>query len=457
MSSMQQFKSIEYSVRTQDALAFYGILSQIYSEIYTKYYGHLHFFKNANEETLFKDSIIQSIETKNAQQKLKNIQEKILEIYVDNSAFFEKKYFVKKSEISALSNNKDKGNYILRKVIDNFDFSSFSTVQSFLKEVVFKDVYPCEVIVQNNFIPSTKNSIKYIDGSIKSDFFKTAFSTIENKFYRISSLPQNFYYLDGGLTKFTKPPFYFEYFLSYDFDRTNFVFDDQFMIDPQGDISAFESFLFSCLNTSFFLSTKTNPVTKNIIVNPYHFQKIFPKKITDNDASVQKSYETRLNIIKNKMRNFISNVRLGMRLVYCNDFIETATKNQPIINNLKKPKTFSSVDEYSIMKQDDLLSSYLGAYGGTDEWRINTKETFFSELEKNIIKDKSHVLYYKDGNQSKVRRAVPIVYVYDEPLPVEKINNDDIFDYISSTINENSSVINSLKDKMMMTEEFKII
>ena len=93
---MQQFKSIEYSVRTQDALAFYGILSQIYSEIYTKYYGHLHFFKNANEETLFKDSIIQSIETKNAQQKLKNIQEKILEIYVNNSAFFEKKYFVKK-------------------------------------------------------------------------------------------------------------------------------------------------------------------------------------------------------------------------------------------------------------------------------------------------------------------------------------------------------------------------
>ena len=86
-----------------------------------------------------------------------------------------------------------------------------------------------------------------------------------------------------------------------------------------------------------------------------------------------------------------------------------------------------------------------------------SKETFFSELEKNIIKDKSHVLYYKDGNQSKVRRAVPIVYVYDEPLPVEKINNDDIFDYISSTINENSSVINSLKDKMMMTEEFKII
>ena len=111
-----KFESEQLSIRVQDGLKYNAILSEIYFVVYDKFMSYLPFINEINDSS---NNFIKTESIKELNNK--NIPEKILEIYADNSDFFNKKYSITKEQVSSKPTNEQSGDLILEKIIDDIE------------------------------------------------------------------------------------------------------------------------------------------------------------------------------------------------------------------------------------------------------------------------------------------------------------------------------------------------
>jgi hypothetical protein len=372
-----EYQSEKYAIRIKDAIKYGGIISLMYQILHIKFISYLPFLheinvnKTDNVEVFIKKELINEL-------KERDVPNKILNLYVSNPKFFEKKYSFTKEQIDSFENNELRGIFILDKIYDQL-LITISRKETYLQGAIFGlndiKILDCPLIIQKNlaqprleWIPKSVTSYSLNnDLSIDKKFFITEMNkqgfglffnvpTKFNKEYLIEEQKQNFYCFDenykqkiqnnGNGYVFKEEGFHFEKFICFDFDVDNFlskVEDAKLFVELNQDkkiynsefniyypkVEAlfseypfdFETFYYSCLNLCLFLGQPTkqgktaNNVVSNIVINPEYFKKLFPKTISG-DAEINSKY---LKILQDYFSLFIKNIRYGLRLVSRSD------------------------------------------------------------------------------------------------------------------------------------------
>jgi len=323
------FQSEKFSIRVQDGLAYNAILSQIYFIFYKKFVSYLPTFEQINQS---KDNFIKQECIKELNKQ--NIPEKILDIYTDNTKYFNEKYSISEQEVATKITVEQKGDFILEKIIDKISFISDEKNKDFpknnIKDIIFgkknEYIFGCPVIVQNKYteISGEKLSddnlvnLKFLqenDFSIKTAMvlgksktnlidLKESNSNFSNKYYFDKK-----YFDTTVLNKIDNSGFHFEKFIIFDFDKKGFIndpsisYEPPLIFDPKNKKLNFELFYYSCLNSCFFLSDANG--VKDIIINPEYLKEIFPLDI-EGDGKSRQLYD--INAIGKYFSSFMKNM-----------------------------------------------------------------------------------------------------------------------------------------------------
>lgn len=480
-----KFESEKLSIRVQDGLTYNAILSDVYFIVYDKFISYLPFLEEINVSN-------NSIKSETLKElNLRKIPEKILDIYANNTKFFNKKYSINEQQLSLKTTNEERGDFILEKIIDDIEIfknpKQIKNKNQFMKDLAFgfdnENIISCPIIVQNSYSQVSNHELNE-DGTISKKFF----DDIATSSYVIScnkltspGLKQNKignkyffdkkYYANNIVGLFENSGFHFEKFISFDFNKSKYLNsgkDKTLFSLPSGQQVNFETFLYSCLNASLFLSD-TKGVEK-IVINPEYLKKIFPIAINDSTEA-----NTQYQILINEyFSSFITNIKYGLRLVCRQSTINDKTSKTKISykkeidgGTPKLEKNVYTEPKNSLAKRP---SSY--AYESLKEVK-DTVSISFTPMEYFIIKDKSYVLFIdlskKANEHIYVRKTwIPIVSVYSDEvlnqsslLPInpkraeenESFNIKSLHDFIDDN---NNKVLKELKEKMITTDEFKL-
>lgn len=454
-----KFESEKLSIRLQDGLLFNGILSQIYLILYEKFITFLPFY---NEIMKF-DNFVKSEVIKVLNEK--GMTEKILDIYVDNKSFFEKRYLIKEKDIVQKTNNLDRASLIFEKMIEEIIFSDPIEKDNNIKKIVFgldnSNIIDCPVIIKNQW-----NSLFALSSQSKN-FFELFYHSEGDlvaqsynfypEFYNKSGV--NVYYFEKNYfqnniknKKFhDKRGFHFETFVSFDFNKSKFMSS----LGTSNADDEHELFLFSFLNTCFFLSKDDKPL-QNIIINVDLFKKLF--------FPLDVQYPPRKEAEKN-LKNFISNIKVGLRMVSRmgafptlkepnKQYIADYNIEDYSLDSIKEEKDFfdlyTSSDKFAISYIADKPFLNVPQLQPLVNLAIKIK---FTNLEKNVLKDKSFALFsYDPQNVNYIMHTwIPIVSVSSA-----KFSGEYTYQNINNFIDEKLD-IEKLKDKMIKTKEFKFI
>lgn len=498
-----QFQSEKFSIRVQDGLKYNSIIYTIYYLLFTDFFSYLPFLDEINSniqkyeyqiiQNFIKNSVLNSLVSK-------NIHIIIMDIYVDNTKFFQKKYSFTSENIDSLNTNEERGLFILEKIFDDLNIFKEDQTQKnkhqFFYDLIFgknnKNIFDCPIITQKRIVTNAKVPIatnQYylnpLDGfsqvnffidkiqneqTIQENSFTMAVSENNNSTYKEIQNFGNYYFFDSEYLgvlidkgfKFNSA-FHFEKFVSFDFDLKNFISkvkESQFLSTPTtttfGDVN-FEKFYYSSLNLSLFLPNQDG-IIENIIVNPEYFKKAFPTEIFSNTQQITEKYNTILDYLP----LFIRNIKCGLRLIY---------KNNPEQESKEKVKYASEINKisnkeinYYLQKNESLYFKKASSYNNPNDSLISKKT--FSELEYNIIKNKGYIIFKQlfDENTGKFfdnfrQTWIPIISIYSDKIlnnsSTSEFNNiKEIHDYINDSKNE---VLEELKKKMFESEQFQFV
>jgi hypothetical protein len=188
-------------------------------------------------------------------------------------------------------------------------------------------------------------------------------------------------------------------------------------------------------------------IEKNIIINPTYMRSIFPKAVSGTSG------ETQYNLILGVANKFITNVKLGLRLVcrQSNFLGKTDAQYEAEQKSLSNIKLSTSV----LLENDTTNSRRLtrSKYVGSDTIQPTLNMT---SLEYAIIKNKSYIIHGEVPNEIKDKKQFfrsswfPIISVFYDDR-----NNQD------ASLNEKmmftDEILQELKSKIMGTPEFKYI
>jgi len=496
-----QFKSEKFSIRVQDGLKYNSIIYTIYYFLFTDFFSYLPFLDEINSniqkyeyqviQNFIKTSVLNSLVSK-------NVHIIVMDIYVDNTKFFQKKYSFTTENIDSLNTNEERGLFILEKIFDSLNIFKEDQTQKnknqFFYDLVFgknnKNIFDCPIIVQkravlNQTVPivtkkyysnplDSFNQVNFFidqiqaEQSVQESSFTVPVSEDNNNIY--SDLKYfNYYFFDAEYLSLLidkgfnfNSAFHFERFVSFDFDFKNFISkvkEAQNLSAPTptafGNVN-FENFYYSSLNLSLFLPNE-NGIIENIVVNPEYFKKAFPTEILSNVQQITDKY----NIILDYLPLFIRNIKCGLRLVY---------KNNPEQESKEKVKYSSEINKlsnkeinYFLQKDESSLYKKASSYSNIDS-KICKKT--FSELEYNIVKNKGYIIFKQlfDENTGKFfdnfrQTWIPIVSIYSDKVlnssATSEFNNiKEIHDYINDS---KSEVLEELKKKMFESEQFQFV
>jgi len=468
-----KFESEKFSIRTQDALTFNAILSEVYFILYDKFVNFLPFYGeilDVAKQNPIKKGCIEELNKR-------NIPEKILDIYIHNVQYFNNKYSINENMLSSKKTVQEKGDLILEKIIDDVKIEDIDvSKKKFLKDVVFgsndQNIIECPIIVQNVYGNSTEVEL-FGNGTINSDFYKasnlSSFKVLCDKPYGndINIIHYPFkYYFDKKYFSNLKPAilynagFHFENFLSFDFDVTKFLkrVDVANIASKESDgYIDFETFIFSCLNSSLFL-TNNKDLVKDIKINTQYFQKIFPIDIQGTPQSIEQYKK-----ILSTFPLFITNIRHGLRLVWKNvNIIEGSFES--VLDDSKDIVADSFLKKKTYVEYNGELFKRLSNHAITESGKDKTvSESSISSLEYNIIKEKSYILHFESGdanNKKTIRTSwIPICSVYSNDFSSEKSVKDpsDFNIKILHDFINDKRYLDELKEKILKEKDFLFV
>jgi hypothetical protein len=468
-----KFESEKFSIRAQDTLTFNAILSEVYFILYDKFVSFLPFYGeilDVAKQNPIKKSCIEELNKR-------DIPEKILDIYLNNVQYFNDKYSINENMLLNKKTVQEKGDLILEKIIDDVKIEDINTSKKkFLKDVVFgsnnQNIIECPIIVQNVYGNSTDFEL-FGNGTINSDFYKltnlSSFKVLCDKPFgtdiKIIQYPYKYYFDKKYLSSINSElintsGFHFESFLSFDFDVNKFlkVIDVASLTSKESDgYIDFETFMFSCLNSSLFLTNNKDPV-KDIKINAKYFQKIFPIDIQGTTQSVEQYTK-----LLSSFPLFITNIRHGLRLVWKNSNITEGSLDS-ILDDSKDIVADNFLKKKAYVEYNNELFKRLSNRATTESGKDKTvSECSISSLEYNIIKEKSYILHFEVGqqnNKKKVRTSwVPICSVYSNDFSSEKFMNNPV-DFNIKVLHEfinDKKYVDILKEKIINEKDFLFV
>lgn len=455
-----KFESEKLSKRFSDGTIYASILADVNRVVYDNFINYIPFI---NEINFYKfNSFI-----KNESLKILNsrdIHEKIIPIYINNKEFFKKKYSIDEKSIKQLSSNLLIGNFILEKIIDDLELNKAPKINELYINEIFggvnnTNIVDCPTIVQNSYTNIPYELDAY--GKINYDFF---FQQANNFDVKITSLGNTIVFDKTSVNKYffeknyvdkviannnlTNFGFHFEKFVCFDFDQQNFIseLNDKALLTQEsvnGKYIDFLTFYYSCLNLGFFLSE--NAKVKDIIVSQEYFKKVLLLSGVNSASAIA---ESQFESLKKYFPKFITNLRLGLRLVcrqsiFANDFVE-------INKNIKL--SYSSEEQYGAnIKLQKLLNLIVRNQKFAPTLPVQGTLTYdvvkpFSSLEYNIIKNKSHILHTSAPNGNLFAYVWhPIVSVFSPTSLEDLVEFSDFF------------IIDDLKKQIIKTDEFKYV
>jgi len=465
-----KFESEKLSIRVADGLLYFAVISEINRVLYSDFINFLPFIdeisSNENQNFVFDETL--------KQLEQRDIPRKILDVYTRNVKFFEKKYSIKEGQINSLKDDTERGNFILRKILEDIEIVKRKAKDSSFKNIVFGEndtnIVECPIITQNSYKKISSVELNS-DGIINNTFFTKEHSfqvkinpNDKNLFQKniVNEADRYFFekdYYDSVYNKkeFLDRGFHFEKFISFDFDQDEFIKEissnEFFTLSNNGYIN-FETFYYSCLNLGLFLTKTQNinannskNIEKNIIINPTYMRSIFPKAVSGTSG------ETQYNLILGVVNKFIKNVKLGLRLVcrQSNFLGKTDAQYETEQKSLSNIKLSTSV----LLENGTTNSRRLtrSKYVGSDTIQPTLNMT---SLEYAIIKNKSYIIHGEVPNEIKDKKQFfrsswfPTISVFYDDR-----NNQD------ASLNEKmmftDEILQELKSKIMGTPEFKYI
>lgn len=357
-----QFESQKISERVQDGLLYNAILSKIYFTICDTFIAFMPFIGELSDfDNVIKSEILKKLNDK-------SLIDKLLGLYADNKTFFESQYNITESDVESLNTDSDRADLIIGAILDQInlfpnDLNSVQHLQS--KRAIFgandENIVECPAILRNwpNLANASTIPVIFTPTNDKPTFKDIYYS--DTYFNYTNGSGEDYrdiffhdYYFDNVLKKKVKDPegagYHFETFVSFDFDRSKYDFEqDKNAIrgfyypnelqdlnnDPTFYGPDYETILFTYLDTCFYLPNWfKEDKTKNIIVNPTIFKAFFSPNEEDLPELSYGANGTNYTIDKFHMNNgrmlvqkylskFISNIRVGIRLVHRQPAIST--------------------------------------------------------------------------------------------------------------------------------------
>ncbi len=402
------YESNTYSSRVNDAMVLSNILLKINSIIYDKDILFLVFKNEQDVINVVTKSFIKELDLLENTNKDKT-REQILKLYSQNKSYFENTFSVNISEVDKLNNNKEKADLLLKNIIKNiYNLELFTTFISF-NNVFFQNAIDCPIIVEEREKIANKYDLN--NKSITSNFILD----VDTKF----SATKQIYYYDSDYIfnnqQLMKNGFHLEKYVVFDFDLKRFE-----ELIPASN--KFGNLLKTNLNLSIFLSDNTTK-NRNIVVNPQIFKKIFAFQITDNN-----SLDSELQLVIQNFPSFISNLRVGSRLI---SRIVTNETQQSI-------ETIYAADSFK---------------------KINkVNEINFPKATFDIIKNKSFLFISDVDDQIKKHKHILISKAESDPFNFTNFNIIKVHEFIDKTIiTSKFDNLYQIFDKLIPLEEINTL